>query len=431
MKSTLRVGATILMFVVTVRAQGSGWLIQSSPSLQNLYGVAFSDRNTWIAVGAAGTIIRTSDGGQGWKSVASPTGDALRGVSFRGSIGVAVGIAGRILRSTDAGSSWVQGPRPTTKALYAVSLEDSLAVITGEEGTILVSTDAGTTWALRTAGTASILFGVSLKGGVAVGVGGQGAIVMSGGLVSGWASTSLGQLLFFYGISMANPSTGWAVGASVATGSIVIKTTLSGITWTPQTAPTTNTLTGVSFAGLDTGTAVGFNGTIIRTTNGGTEWVSQQSNTNQSLNAVSFVDSRSGVAVGDSGTILRTTDGGLTDVSARGPSVSPSSIVLFQNYPNPFNPTTTIGYSLPDRSEVKLTVFNALGQQIALLLDGEMEAGNHTVRFDGTGLSSGVYFYRLSVRPTLEGQAGDPSTGSGSRAESREFIQTRELLLLK
>jgi photosystem II stability/assembly factor-like uncharacterized protein len=431
MRNAVRVGAATLIFVFTLRAQGSGWSNQASPTLQNLYGVASSDRNTWIAVGASGTILRSTDGGLGWTSVTSPAGDALRGVSFRGSIGLAVGIAGRVLRTTDKGSSWIQENRPTTKALYSVSMEDSLAVITGEEGTILVSTDAGITWAQSGAGTASILFGVSMKGGVAVGVGGQGAIVM-GNPFSGWGLTVLGGggLLFFYGTSMASSTTGWAVGASSATGSIVIKTTLSGITWTPQTAPTTNTLTGVSFAGLDTGTAVGFNGTIIRTTNGGAEWTSQQSNTTRSLNAVSFIDSRTGIAVGDSGTILRTTDGGLTGVAAQDPS-SPSSFVLWQNYPNPFNPTTTIGYSLPNRSAVTLTVFNSLGQQVATLVDGEIEAGAHTVRFDGTGLSSGVYFYRLSVKTERDGQSGDPSTGSGRRAESSSFTQTRKLTLVK
>ena len=83
---------------------------------------------------------------------------------------------------------------------------------------------------------------------------------------------------------------------------------------------------------------------------------------------------------------------------------------LEQNYPNPFNPTTTIRYGLPYRSSVTLAVFNTLGQQVATLVQGEEEAGYHEVRFDGTGLSSGVYFYRLT--------AGT-------------FVQSRKLLLLK
>jgi hypothetical protein len=88
----------------------------------------------------------------------------------------------------------------------------------------------------------------------------------------------------------------------------------------------------------------------------------------------------------------------------------PEEFALLQNYPNPFNPSTTIRYGLPNRSHVSLTVYNTLGQQVALLQNGEQEAGYHEVKFDGSGLSSGVYFYRL--------QAG-------------EVVQTRKLLLIR
>ncbi len=88
----------------------------------------------------------------------------------------------------------------------------------------------------------------------------------------------------------------------------------------------------------------------------------------------------------------------------------PIEYALQQNYPNPFNPSTTIRYGLPNRSHVTLTVFNTLGQQTAILQNGEQEAGYHEVQFDGKNLSSGVYFYRI--------QAGD-------------FMATRRLLLLR
>ena len=68
---------------------------------------------------------------------------------------------------------------------------------------------------------------------------------------------------------------------------------------------------------------------------------------------------------------------------------------LDQNYPNPFNPSTKIGFSIPNASEVTVIVYNALGQHVATLLDSQMSAGAHQVTFDGTRLSSGLYFYRL------------------------------------
>lgn len=73
----------------------------------------------------------------------------------------------------------------------------------------------------------------------------------------------------------------------------------------------------------------------------------------------------------------------------------PSTVVLTQNYPNPFNPTTTIGYYVPKRGDVSLTVYNVLGEKVATLYSGFQTPGNHTAFFDGADLASGVYFYEL------------------------------------
>ncbi len=70
---------------------------------------------------------------------------------------------------------------------------------------------------------------------------------------------------------------------------------------------------------------------------------------------------------------------------------------LDQNYPNPFNPTTTIRYNMPQSGGLKLEVLDILGRRIATLVDGHKKAGNHTATFDGTGLSSGIYVYRIQT----------------------------------
>lgn len=75
----------------------------------------------------------------------------------------------------------------------------------------------------------------------------------------------------------------------------------------------------------------------------------------------------------------------------------PTAFALSQNYPNPFNPSTSIDFTLPTPGNVSLVVYNAAGQEVARLVDGGMTAGSHRVVFDGNGMASGVYFYRITT----------------------------------
>lgn len=88
----------------------------------------------------------------------------------------------------------------------------------------------------------------------------------------------------------------------------------------------------------------------------------------------------------------------------------PFEYELSQNYPNPFNPTTTISYSLKKSGTVRIEVFNTLGQKVTTLVDGQKSIGKHTIQFNASRLSSGVYFYRIEV--------GD-------------FVQIRSMVLIK
>ncbi|MDF1545622.1 MAG: T9SS type A sorting domain-containing protein [bacterium] len=85
-----------------------------------------------------------------------------------------------------------------------------------------------------------------------------------------------------------------------------------------------------------------------------------------------------------------------TSVEDKDERALPASFSLAQNYPNPFNPSTVIDFSIPKAGDVKLKVFNILGQSVRTLIDGPMSAGQHTVYFDASGLPSGIYFYRLT-----------------------------------
>ena len=87
---------------------------------------------------------------------------------------------------------------------------------------------------------------------------------------------------------------------------------------------------------------------------------------------------------------------GVTTVSNNGLE-KPDEFSLKQNYPNPFNPSTTIEYTIPKAGNVKLKIYNSLGEEVTTLLNKYEEAGNYKINFDGSALSSGIYFYKLET----------------------------------
>lgn len=97
---------------------------------------------------------------------------------------------------------------------------------------------------------------------------------------------------------------------------------------------------------------------------------------------------------------------GVNDV----PGSVPTAYALDQNFPNPFNPSTKINYSLPVEGFVTLDVYNSIGQKVATLVNETKTAGNYTVNFDASDLTSGIYFYKIS---------------------SGNFTETKKMILLK
>jgi len=79
------------------------------------------------------------------------------------------------------------------------------------------------------------------------------------------------------------------------------------------------------------------------------------------------------------------------------PTSLPTEFHLEQNYPNPFNPTTTIGFALPRASAVKLTLFDILGREVAILVNDKLQPGEYKVVLDAKDLASGMYFYRIDA----------------------------------
>ncbi len=188
-----------------------------------------------------------------------------------------------------------------------------------------------------------------------------------------------------------------------------------GDAWTRIALPASITSSGLGAVSVDGSGAIfvaffhrlpDYGNGVYFTTNSGASWTKAGLDSIRVTRLASFGDTTYALTQGwGVYTLTRTGASGV-----EGKPASPSEFALFQNYPNPFNPSTTIRYSLPRKSAVQLSVFNTLGQQVALLQNGEQEDGYHEVKFDGKNLSSGVYFYRIHV---------------GS------FVQTRKLLMIR
>ncbi len=103
----------------------------------------------------------------------------------------------------------------------------------------------------------------------------------------------------------------------------------------------------------------------------------------------------SGVLLSDAGSVYYFERTAGTDVAET--DRNPGGYRLEQNYPNPFNPSTTVSFVIGNSSFVSLKVFDILGREVAILLDGRMEAGEHSVRWDAASYPSGVYYYRMTA----------------------------------
>ena len=88
----------------------------------------------------------------------------------------------------------------------------------------------------------------------------------------------------------------------------------------------------------------------------------------------------------------------------------PGKFTLLQNYPNPFNPSTTIQFVIPEKSNVVITIFNSIGEDVLTLVDENKEAGSYEVNFNASGFTSGIYYYKL---------------------QTDNFAQTKKMILMK
>ena len=363
---------------------GNTWTVSTYSGIMKptFNSIQMLDNNTGWIVGTSSSVYKTTNGGISWDSI-GVTG-MLSGVSlnkvffvnqntgwvFAGSFPTADSSTN--FKTTDGGATWtksmVQNSKHYITGAYFVD-ENTGWVTDNKTGRPYKTTDGGNSWSQQT-------------------------------LVDNPAS------IYFYDIQMIDANTGYLCGGSRR----VYKTTNGGSLWDTTNIPymnTTGTITGISFINASTGVAVAYNGMTFLTTNGGTNWTFENAGCGI-FHSVWMAPNGKMFAVADMGEIMKN-ESIMTIIETK-TDETPISYTLYQNYPNPFNPTTKIKFQIMDYKFTTLKVYNILGKEVASLVNSNLKPGTYEVSFDGSMLSSGVYFYKL---------------------EAGNYISTKKMILIK
>jgi photosystem II stability/assembly factor-like uncharacterized protein len=313
-------------------SDSTGWCMARAQTIgqgTRLNAVARVSGSVLVAVGDAGTILRSADAGQTWTRVESGETRDLTAVSFADAqYGLAVSAGATVLRSTDGGQTWSFEQPPYWDPLLWFGVRDIAVPAIGSGITVsefgAIGYRSNGAWSAasiadlgaavnRFAGVAfaSATDGLAIAMASDAGAGGSAAVFRTADGGRSWSGTLIAEPVALNAVALGSLSTAVAVGADAA-GQALLRTADGGATW--QRAATVNSaaLASVAFASPSLVIAVGADGTILRSVDAGATWVRAASLTANPLNGVVFVDAEVGVAVGEYGLILRTMDGGAT-----------------------------------------------------------------------------------------------------------------------
>ncbi|MEO8209844.1 MAG: T9SS type A sorting domain-containing protein, partial [bacterium] len=398
------------------------------------------DQNTgWIS-GDSGIVIKTTNSGTSFTVFNTGITEKIESFHFvNNTTGWAAALVSKpdstnfsgtiILKTTDGGINWSNYMYPDTNVfLPVIYFTDSLNGYLGGFGsTILYTSNAGVSWVKAFTDSASIFYPVlSIKfydnlTGFACG----GFFDLAGVV---WKTTDGGRIWHreiiggepFADMCILNSNNVFLTGGDFKFGVSISKTINNGINWQTKFLGIFGVGTSIDFRTPYEGwISLGFASKFIYSLDTGNTWTEIYTPDTTKINDIQFIDSLNGWAVGDQGTILKYNS--LTSIyNSHSEIIDSKSFTLFQNYPNPFNPVTVIRYEIPSNvkprvpsgstSNVRLTVYNSLGKEVAALVNEKQNPGIYYVEFDGSNLSSGIYFYRL--------EAGD-------------FIEAKRMVLLK
>jgi len=387
-----------MLVAMNVNAQ---WVQQYTGTTANLYDIEFLNRYTGWSVGAAGTCLKTTNGGINWIQMNHPVGTKpLNSVHIVDSnVVYFVGYFETIFKTTNGGLNWViirNGPSGGGNSYFGLYfLNKDSGWVCGNGNKVLRTRNGGITFDSGYV-SSNWLYDMHFKDANTGFVTTQGAVFKTTNGGSTWFySLYLTDTRIFWKISFVENTFGW-VAAYNENG--IHRTTNFGVSW-DLVSTYVSGMFGVCFVNKDTGFIGGLTNWLFKTTDGGYNWARENTSTNNNtFESIEFVNDTIGWTCSTGGVIMHTTTGGQTLVTVKNISTEiPSKYSLSQNYPNPFNPTTNIKFSIVNAGEVKLVVYDIQGREVRTLVNESLKPGTYEAAFDGSALNSGVYFYKLST----------------------------------
>ncbi|MBK9333644.1 MAG: T9SS type A sorting domain-containing protein [Ignavibacteria bacterium] len=388
------------------------WLVCSAEESysNNLNDVIVINNDTAFAVGNNGKLIFTADKGRNWINLNSGTNLDLINIKFvNRTTGFITGDS-ILLKTTNSGLNWNVLNLPVSNLKHIFILNNRFSSITGSNGRLLGSFDNWNTWSIQNTNLNENIITVFYKdslNGKCISESGKLLKTTNGGI--NWLNQSNININRIKNSYFNDINTIIAIGDNGK----IMYTSNSGITWINRSTSTNVNLRSVYMTEENNLYVSGNNGIILFSSDQGLTWAKQPANLNTTINSLQFFNSNSGIAVTDEGQILLTSLGTVEMGNEnRLLSFNPdykkndfnlnNGFELFQNFPNPFNPITQINYTLPENTFVTIKVYNVLGKEVKSLVNEYMDTGDHFVNFDATGLSSGIYFYKIFAGSNID-----------------------------
>jgi len=387
---------------------GNNWIRQDTRITdETLWDISFSDNNTGFITGEYGTLLKTVNGGTNW--ILTDFNVDLSAIGKADSQIWYIASFGKILKTTNTGLTWdtLYVELPSITRLDFINANTGFGVC--KYGTFFKTTNGGQSWIIDNTHWSFQSWSLDFIDENTGFAGGNITRKTTNGGTN-WEAINFGQYYYSSDIQFVNHNTGFIatnpslVESSNSSTGTILKTTNGGLNWQPKQIGGGSVLD-INFVNERIGFAlIGYQlngGDIYKTTDGGENWVRSIASNNDYLTTICFPDSLTGYIVGFSGIIMKTTNGGISPVGIEPVSIEiPNSFSLLQNYPNPFNPVTHLEFGISKLGFVSLKVYDMLGKEVRTLVNENKFVGRYVVEFDGSNLSSGIYFYRLNFDET-------------------------------